>query len=157
MVGRASIGGVVFVQGTEGLSCRAFGCILPRSVVESWAKTGKKHLIGQTELYAVVLARKLWAFYLKNTRCIFFIDHGGVMSSCIKGNAKDSSWRTLLLCMEEFDEASPMLGWFTRVPSLSNIADGPSRGVFDQLHGFIRDEPRCILSDVPLERSENNC
>ena len=49
------------------------------------AKTGKKHLIGQTELYAVVLARKVWASYINNCRCIFFIDHAGVMSACIKG------------------------------------------------------------------------
>ena len=112
-------------------------------------------MIGQTELYAVVLARKLWASYINNSRCIFFIDHGGVMSACIKGNAKDAAWRTLLLKMEEVDEPAPALGWFTRVPSASNIADGPSRGSFDQLREFIRDEPTCILTDVPLSYSEN--
>ena len=155
LVGKSSIGGVIFVRETSHIICRAFGCVVPKAVVEMWAKAGKKHLIGQTELYAVVLARKLWASYINNSRCIFFIDHGGVMSACIKGNAKDAAWRTLLLKMEEVDEAAPALGWFTRVPSASNIADGPSRGSFDQLREFIRDEPTCILTDVPLSYSEN--
>ena len=67
------------------------------------------------------------------------------MSACIKGNAKDFSWRTLLLKMEEHDELAPVIGWFTRVPSTSNIADGPSRGTFDELEFFIRDHPVCSL------------
>ena len=155
LVGSATIGGVIFIREATQIICRAFGCALPTDVVEMWARSGKKHLIGQTELYAVVLARKLWASYINNSRCIFFIDHGGVMSACIKGNARDAAWRTLLLKMEEVDEAAPALGWFTRVPSASNIADGPSRGSFDQLCEFIRDEPACILTDVPLSCSEN--
>ena len=153
--GVAAVGGVIFVREASHIVCRAYGCILPKDVVKAWARTGKKHLIGQTELYAVVLARKLWASYIDNSRCIFFIDHGGVMSACIKGNAKDAAWRTLLLKMEEADEAAPALGWFTRVPSASNIADGPSRGSFSQLGEFVRDEPSCILTDVPLSCSEN--
>ena len=80
-------------------------------------------MIGQTELYAVVIARLVWANYIDKQRCIFFIDHGGVMSACIKGNAKDLSWRVLLLKMEEHDELAPVIGWFTRVPSSSNTAD----------------------------------
>ena len=125
LVGKASIGGVIFVREGSYVTCRACGCVLPARVVEMWAKPGKKHLKGQTELYAVVLARRACASYINKCRCIFFIDHGGVMSACIKGNAKVISWRTLLLRMEEVDEPAPALGWFTRVPSSSNIADGP--------------------------------
>ena len=51
-----------------------------RQLVVSWSKSGKKHLIGQTELCAVVVARSIWAEYIDDSRCIFFIDHGGVMS-----------------------------------------------------------------------------
>ena len=58
-----------------------------------------------------------------------------------KGNARDASWRALLLRMEEVNEPALALGWFTRGPSSSNIADGPSRGSLDQLCEFIRDEP----------------
>ena len=154
-VGVASIGGVIYYRENSSVKCRAFGCILPDDLVKSWASKGKKHLIGETELYAVVLARRIWASYLDNQRSIFFIDHGGVMSSCIKGNAKDATWRTLLLRMEQYDERFPSLSWFTRVPSASNIADGPSRGCFDQLTAYVRDDPCCLMTKVPLVRSEN--
>ena len=153
--GTASIGGVLYYLDGSGYSCRAFGCILPQQLVVSWSKSGKKHLIGQTELYAVVIARFIWAKYIDDSRCIFFIDHGGVMSVCIKGNAKDVSWRALLLKMEECDEQSPVIGWFTRVPSSSNIADGPSRGNFDELDGFVRDYPICMLTNEHMHDSEN--
>lgn len=155
LVGTASIGGVIYYHDGLQYHCRAFGCILPRSLVEKWAKTGKRHLIGQTELYAVVIARLVWSNYIDNKRCIFFIDHGGVMSACIKGNAKDLSWRTLLLKMEEHDELAPVIGWFTRVPSASNIADGPSRGKFDELKHFIRDHPVCMITSEHMLGSEN--
>ena len=155
LVGTASIGGVIYYHDGLQYHCRAFGCILPRSLVEKWAKTGKRHLIGQTELYAVVIARLVWSNYIDNKRCIFFIDHGGVMSACIKGNAKDLSWRTLLLKMEEHDELAPVIGWFTRVPSASNIADGPSRGTFDDLKNFIRDHPVCMITSEHMLGSEN--
>ena len=155
LVGKASIGGVIYYHDGFRHHCRAFGCILPRSLVEQWAKTGKRHLIGQTELYAVVISRLVWAKYIDNQRCIFFIDHGGVMSACIKGNAKDISWRSLLLKMEEYDELAPVIGWFTRVPSASNIADGPSRGKFDELEVFTRDYPRCMITSEEMVGSEN--
>ena len=34
LVGKASIGGVIFVREGSHVTCRAFGCVLPRSVVE---------------------------------------------------------------------------------------------------------------------------
>ena len=153
--GTASIGGVLYYKDGIGYLCRAFGCMLPQKLVVSWSKSGKKHLIGQTELYAVVVARSIWAEYIDDSRCIFFIDHGGVMSACIKGNAKDVSWRTLLLKMEEYDEQAPVIGWFTRAPSSSNIADGPSRGRFDELDVFVRDYPFCMLTNEHMSGSEN--
>ena len=57
--------------------------------------------------------------------------------SIVKGNAKDASWRTLLLKMAEVDRPAPALGWSTRVPSSSNIVDGPSWGLFDRINFVI--------------------
>ena len=42
-----------------------------------------------------------------------------------------------------------------RVPSSSNIADGPSRGNFDELDFFVRDYPICMLTNEPMHDSEN--
>ncbi|CAE7763885.1 SLC24A2 [Symbiodinium sp. CCMP2592] len=118
-----------------------------------WAE-GRKHIIGQVELYAVVLARILWSSYIGGERCIFFVDHSGVLSACINSNSIDASWRSLLLHLEAADEARPCLPWFHRVPSQSNIADPPSRGRWDELAflgPFARDAPTCFVTGEALD------
>ena len=104
----------------------AFGCHVPSKLVSQWAE-GRKHIIGQIELYAVVLARVLWSKHLSNSRVIFFVDHSGVLSACINGYSHDASWRRLLRHLEEADESAPCLGWWHRVPSASHVADPPSK------------------------------
>ncbi|CAE7801527.1 SLC24A2 [Symbiodinium sp. CCMP2592] len=145
------VGGVLFVPG-EGVA-RAFGCRVPSKLVKEWAE-GRKHIIGQVELYAVVLARILWSSYIDGERCIFFVDHSGVLSACINSNSIDASWRSLLLHLEAADEARPCLPWFHRVPSQSNIADPPSRGRWEELAflGHVtRDVPTCFVTGATLE------
>ncbi|CAE7211512.1 SLC24A2 [Symbiodinium sp. CCMP2592] len=145
------VGGVLFIPG-QGVA-RAFGCRVPSKLVKQWAE-GRKHIIGQVELYAVVLARILWSSYIDGERCIFFVDHSGVLSACINSNSIDASWRSLLLHLEAADEARPCLPWFHRVPSQSNIADPPSRGRWDEL-AFLgpvtRDVPTCFVTGATLE------
>ncbi|CAE7194532.1 SLC24A2 [Symbiodinium sp. CCMP2592] len=145
------VGGVLFIPG-KGVA-RAFGCRVPTKLVRQWAE-GRKHIIGQVELYAVVLARILWSSYIDGERCIFFVDHSGVLSACINSNSIDASWRSLLLHLEAADEARPCLPWFHRVPSRSNIADPPSRGRWDELAflgPFARDAPTCFVAGEALD------
>ena len=126
----ATVGGVLLMP-SAGVKL-VFGCHVPSTLVAQWAE-GRKHVIGQIELYAVVLARVLWSKHLGNSRVIFFVDHSGVLSSCINGCSHDTSWRKLLLHLEEADESAPCLGWWHRVPSASNVADPPSRGKWQEL------------------------
>ena len=151
-----SVGAVMYHEVCGVWQCRSFGCILSDSLMEEWAKQGKKHYIGPVELYAVVLARARWASFLNNARVIFFVDHSGVLAACIKGNARDKLWRELLLRLEQVDAAGPMVPWFSRVPSPSNAGDGPSRGRWDfPLVGVhTRDYPFCVLGHGLLRSSE---
>ena len=131
---------------------RTFGCKVPDKLVRSWAE-GRKHIIGQVELFAVVLARTCWSRYINGRRCIFFVDHAGVLNACINSNSIDSSWRSLLLHLEAADEEDPCLPWFHRVASKSNIADPPSRGNWDEINflgSYVRDDPTCFISGEPL-------
>ena len=142
----ATVGGVLLVPST-GLKL-AFGCHVPRKLVGQWAER-RKHVIGQIELYAVVLARVHWAKHLGNARVVFFVDHSGVLSACINGCSHDTSWRKLLLYLEEADESAPCLAWWHRVPSASNVSDPPSRGKWgelDFLGDYTREEPACFVT-----------
>eukprot|EP00439_Symbiodinium_sp_Y106_P033806 s6605_g4.t1 len=85
----ATVGGVIIVRGAAA-QVRAFGCKVPDRLVARWAAQ-KRHLIGQTELYAAVLARFMWAKLLNDKRVLFFIDHSGVLGSCISGSASEPS------------------------------------------------------------------
>ena len=146
----ATVGGVLLVPST-GLKL-AFGCHVPRKLVDQWAE-GRKHIIGQIELYAVVLARVHWAKHLGDARASFFVDRTGVLSACINGCSHDASWRKLLLHLEEADEFSPCLGWWHRVPSASNVADPPSRGKWQELAflgRYTRERPACFVTGEVL-------
>ena len=147
---RASIGGVLYLPGA--VSMRAFGAVLGRELVDAWTVT-KKHVIGQTELYAVVAARILWKRFLDDARAVFFVDHTGVLSACINGVSTDTSWRQLLLHLEMADEAAPCLSWIARVPSASNPSDAPSRGHWGELKAlgsFEYDAVTCFVTGRAL-------
>ena len=127
---------------------------MPDSLMKTWSDSGKKHVIGPVELYAVGLSRSLWSAYLDD-RAIFFLDHGGVLAALISGSSRDSIWRHILLKIEKSDAAATCLAWYARVASASNISDGPSRGEWDLLKDceFKRDYPNCFLTGEDLKRT----
>ena len=147
-----SVGAVIVMPHGKTFTMRAFGCYLPKCLMSEWAETGKKHLIGPVELYAVGLARKCWSNFLDN-RALFFVDHGGVLASLISGSSRDAIWRRVLLTLEKEDSTNPCLSWFARVASPSNISDGPSRGNWKDLSEFeyVRDYPPCFLTGKTME------
>ena len=115
-------------DGMVQLRCASSVLLSSDTVVDRWMASGKKHLIGLVELYAVVLARFVWGDFLDNRRAMFFIDHVGVLSALIKCSSRDELWRSLLVSLEKAD-AVPCIGWYARVPSQSNPSDPPSRPV----------------------------
>ena len=147
----AMIGGVLI---TESTGCRVFGSHVPRQLLQRWHAAGKEHLIGQVELYAVLVARSLWKELLSGRRVILFIDNWAVLDCYIPGTSKEKTWRELLLKIEEIDFTHPCYAWATRVPSESNIADPPSRGTLEPLEflGKITvEKPECPMLGVQME------
>ena len=106
-----TIGGVLYFWTGRAWFTRWFSGFVPAELASAWRAAGKRHLIGPTELYAVIVARHVWSRFLDNTRSMFFIDHAGVLSSCIKGTSRASEWRKLLLTFEKIDSSSPSLTW----------------------------------------------
>ncbi|CAE7322130.1 unnamed protein product [Symbiodinium sp. CCMP2592] len=136
------------------IQVRYFGVTLSDSLVDLWAESGKKHLIGLVELYALVLARFVWGRLLDDRRVLYFIDHVGVLAATINCTSRDELWRTLLIHLERAD-AKPCIGWYARVPSQSNPADPPSRGcwIFPMCEHAIRDHPACFATGELLRSS----
>ena len=112
---------------------RPFGSLVPLPLLEAWHSRGKRHLIDQVEMFAVLIARSCWADALDDARVIHFVDHSGLLAACISGASQEETWRKLLCALEKDDEC-PALQWFSRVPSHWNIADGPSKPLGSSSH-----------------------
>ena len=151
MMDETGIGGILI---RDGKLPQVFGCKVPTALLDRWRAAGKEHLIGQVELYGVLVARSLWREELHNRRSIFFIDNWGVLDCVVPGTSKDSTWREMLMEMEEIDASFPTFIWAARVPSESNLADPPSRGHMNGLE-FLGEcefvKPTCPLLGIPME------
>ena len=142
----ASVGGVIIGKSVK----QYFGGTLDGSLVQRWMN-GKKHIIGLVELYAVVLARAHWDSYFKGCRVIFFIDNMAAMRALIKGYSSDKQWRDVLRRFEEYEMSQATYPWFARVPSDSNIADGPSRDDVTGLEEYDHSIPVCLYSHSMIQ------
>ena len=145
------IGGVLI----DGLKpARVFGARVPPELIDLWHRAGKKHVIGQVEMYALVVARRTWKTHLHERRVIFFIDNWAVLDSYIPGTSKELTWRALLYFIEKDDLEKPCYAWATRAPSESNVADPPSRGTLEGLE-FLRplhkDRAWCPILQTQLQ------
>ena len=139
----ATVGGILYSP--NGTS-ECFGGRVDGGLVSNW-RSHKDHIIGLVELNAVVLARSHWRSVVGGRKVKYFLDNIAAMRVLIKGSSKDVSWRKLLLLFENFESECSSRCWFARVPSKSNVADGPSRseaGV--AASGAIKTIPVCPIS-----------
>ena len=148
----ATVGGVLF-HPEEPLP-RAFGSAVSESVLRSWMDAAKIHPVSLTELYAVCLSRSVWRRQLDDRKVVVFIDNQGALDACIKGWSGEERMKSLLLLFEVVDGKKPFLPWFARVPSSSNCADYPSRGLWSKLKQlvgeFVLDEAECFITSQRL-------
>ena len=139
----ATVGGILYSPNGHS---ECFGGKVDGGLVSDW-RSHKDHVIGLVELYAVVLARSHWSSAIGGRKVIFFLDNIAAMRVLIKGSSRDFSWRKLLLLFENFESECASRCWFARVPSKSNVADGPSRseaGV--SATGAVKSTPICPIS-----------
>ena len=75
-----------------------------------------------------MVARMMWADR-RDRAVLHFVDNDAARFALIKGSSPttDSAWLTSQFWEEEASVGA--FSWFERVPSPSNPADGPSRGV----------------------------
>ena len=107
---------------------RFFGCPLDPDVVRAWSSKGGTQVIGQTELAPAAVARLNWPELLGNARVIHFVDNDSARYALIRGSSPclESAWLVQSSWTDENE--IDCRSWIARVPSRSNIADGPSRG-----------------------------
>ena len=119
-----TIGGVIF----DGDFVQCFGAQVSESLCNTWkSKETQKQVIGQGELFPLVVARLTWAQRLKGRNVIYFIDNESARLALVKAYSPVLASLLLVSQCLEWDYANQSHGWFARVPTVSNVADLPSR------------------------------
>lgn len=120
------LGAVIFdtLNGQRAIFCGA----LPDVFLDKWRDEVGDQLICQIELYAVVAIRFHLSASLHNRRSIWWIDNEAARFSLIKGLSSSPTMRALTRAYYFLEADYATFNWFERVPSISNIADPPSRG-----------------------------
>ena len=132
--GVASCGVVLISARCEKVQVMSFQ--VPQKLVAVWKKDGQEQVITQAELLPVMLVKKQFKWALRGARVLYFIDNEGVKEALVAGTTKSKASRDMLIqCMVE-DSKNDSLPWYARVPSPSNIADGPSRFCTDEIEAL---------------------
>ena len=140
---KVSVGAVIFLP--NGV-VEAFGVEVQRSVTGRWAADrANGQTIGQAEIYPVVLAKATWSHYIRDRKVVYFVDNDSARYALIRKFSPSRPSSELLWEAAKADAALGSASWCARVPSPSNVADGPSRLKFEQVtseFGAVLVEPR---------------
>ena len=120
-----SIGGVLFDPSGNN---EYFGGAVSPETVDSWkSKLSQAQVIGQAELFPLIVARLTWAKRFAGRRVIFFIDNESARICAIKAYSPVLPSLVIITQCVGFDYKHGVLPWYARVPTCCNVADGPSR------------------------------
>ena len=101
------------------------------SLVDAWkTKEDQAQVIGQAELFPALVARWVWQGKLRNRRVMFFIDNESARLALVKAYSPVSASLRIIVDCLRWDQEFDCSAWYARVPTFSNLADGPSRLVY---------------------------
>ena len=129
--GVATCGAVVFSPRERQVVVMGFQ--VPHDILAEWQEDGSKQVIAQAEMLPIALVKKQMFKLLHRARVIFFIDNDGVKEAMVKGVTDSPGCKKILRESMLQDAKNHSMSWYTRVPSPSNIADGPSRLDFSEV------------------------
>ena len=138
-----SIGGVLFIDGQRPL---VFGCVLALEDVEELKdRAGQKQVIGQAEILPVLVAKLTWQKELEYRRVLFFVDNESAKIALIRAYSPVLSSLKLVMESAAWDYRHQCGSWYSRVPTVCNIADDPSRMVVGD---YLRSLGAIVVSPV---------
>ena len=97
---------------------------------------GQEQTIGQAEIAPALLARLTWADDLLGRRVIQFVDNDSARYALVKGYSPSLASSVLLSDTWLQDCRLGLFSWYDRVPTASNIGDGPSRLDYEEVVGL---------------------
>jgi len=126
---KTSIGGLLCDMSGRGLFC--FGETLPEEIVDKWSARGVKQLIFEAELLPYVIAMQVFAEHIRGCNLLVFIDNEAARYSWIAASAHSDIASFIVSEGARLESELAISPYFCRVPTHSNLADGPSRDDFE--------------------------
>ena len=96
------------------------------------SKLEQKQVIGQAEIFPVLVAKLTWGEKLKGRRVIFFLDNESAKIALIRAYSPVLASLKLVMESSAWDFHNNCSAWYARVPTCCNIADEPSRMVIGE-------------------------
>ena len=120
------------VLGRDRFASAVFHGEVPETLVKTWTDGGRKQIISQVELFAVLLILFQTRDHLSPFPIILFIDNEAARHTLLKGTSGTHHMARIVHCINLLLASHPATVWFERVPSKANIADWPSRNMQQQ-------------------------
>ena len=117
--------GAVLVS-PSGRPVEYFSEKLPDSLMDLFLQDSN-HPIFELELLPVLAAVLLWAKYVQNSQCVFYLDNEAAKGALIHGATSTEKGMRIIEKFVLEEMRCQIKVWFARVPTSSNIADKPSR------------------------------
>ena len=125
------LGGAEFASGKTYILIYFFSLAVDEELRTLLGEKDKKPIIFEVETLAALLARNLWQPLFGSKRVILFVDNEGTKFSLLKGVSDNACVDAMAEAFAKLECQLHAMVWIARVPSKSNIADPPSRGITD--------------------------
>ena len=122
--GTGAVGGVLV--NPYGQCVHFFSSVVPSNSMSKLLKESGNP-IYELEILPLVICLELWGDLVKDSPVVHYIDNDAAKSSMIKGYGATDVSNRLIQRYVELEEQLQLKVWFARVPSFSNLSDGPSR------------------------------
>jgi hypothetical protein len=106
-----------------------FQAVIDGKYMEDFLAKGAKTVIMELEILPVLLSRLVWCKRLQHRSHVSFVDNDSAKCGLVAGYSANVVACELITRVSAADISMGALPWYDRVPSLSNLADAPSRGV----------------------------
>ena len=111
----------------EGNEVSAFSLGLAAAELAALGYPGKKTVIFEAELVAIIVAITIWGDVVSSCPCLIFVENNSARDVAISRRGRSSPADALVGVLLQVEDSLSITPWIARVPSSSNPADEPSR------------------------------
>ena len=121
-----SVSAVLYDPISDLLEC--FGAVVSKETTQAW-KTweDQRQVIGQAELFPLLVSRLTWPEILKGRRTIYFLDNESARIAMVRAYSPVLCSLSIVMSCLKWDVDNESSAWYARVPTASNPGDAPSR------------------------------